>query len=231
MLLRCLPWYSLQKATALIRLRSIRSRRIIPVHTRLSIWKTCVLSSALHGLHALKLSSADTHKLSQWYHRQVRAITRTPAHITKISNQELRNNYGLETPVQILYQRAENKLRKLQAKPSPDVTSTRQALAAWEDKVARYKQQQCMAEAKIMAVGSSNLERAQSCPECGLYFSSIKTVRQRVKRGSENARANQAPANQKTGGASQKTGTRESENRGGANQKPRRASQKRGRRE
>ena len=29
----------------------------------------------LHGLHALKLGGPDVLKLSQWFHRQVRAIT------------------------------------------------------------------------------------------------------------------------------------------------------------
>ena len=90
------------KRTSCLR-RSIRSRRIIPVHTRLNIWQTCVLSSALHGLHALRLSSADTHKLSQWYHRQIRAVTHTPAHKTKISNHDLRAKYKLEDPVTILH--------------------------------------------------------------------------------------------------------------------------------
>ena len=67
--------------------RTIRSRRVIPVKTRLGIWQTCVLTSALHGLHAHKLSQADLLHLSQWFHRQVRAITHQPAHITKISNE------------------------------------------------------------------------------------------------------------------------------------------------
>ena len=40
---------------------------------RLRIWQTCVLTSALHGLHALKLGGPDALKLSQWFHRQVRA--------------------------------------------------------------------------------------------------------------------------------------------------------------
>ena len=169
------------KRTSCLR-RSIRSRRIIPVHTRLSIWKTCVLSSALHGLHALKLSSADLQKLSQWYHRQVRAVTHTPAHITKISNRELRDKYGLESPEQILHSRATAKLGKLQSKAQPDITSTSQALTEWENIVAHYKQMQIMSEVKLTAVDNRALEQAQACPECGLYFSSIKTVRQHMAR-------------------------------------------------
>ena len=169
------------KRTSCLR-RSIRSRRIIPVHTRLSIWKTCVLSSALHGLHALRLSFADLQKLSQWYHKQIRAVTHTPAHLTKISNQELRSKYSLEHPLQILRQRAENKLSKLRAKTNPDITSTRQALKEWEDIVAHYQQQLSMQETGIKAVDNTAWEQARSCPECGLYFSSIKTVRQHMAR-------------------------------------------------
>ena len=70
--------------------RTIRSRCIIPAGTRLGIWQTCVLSSALHGLHAHKSSQADLHTLTQWYHKQTRAVTHQPAHLTKISNADLR---------------------------------------------------------------------------------------------------------------------------------------------
>ena len=161
--------------------RTIRSRRIIPVATRLALWKTCVLSSALHGLHALRLSSADAGRLGQWYHRQIRAVTHTPAHLTKVSNQDLRKRYDLEHPIALLYRSARTKLERLQSKLGEDITSTDKAIRAWQDTVEHYRRLDAMRNAALVEL-PTRPEPEHSCPECGLYFSSIKTVRQRMAR-------------------------------------------------
>ena len=169
------------KRTAQLR-RSTRSRRILAAKTRLRIWQTCVLTSALHGLHAIKLGGPDALKLSQWFHRQVRAITRLPAHITKVSNAELRQKFNLEDPITILLHRAEQKLGKVQANQNKNPGCCPAAISEWADIVAHYKALLAASQAKIVEVSDARTELYHACPEFGLYFPSAKTQRQHLAR-------------------------------------------------
>ena len=55
---------------------------------------------------------------------------RAPAHITHISNSELRSRYGVTDPVDMLAQAVERKIAKLQQSES-DITNTPDIIEHW----------------------------------------------------------------------------------------------------
>ena len=93
--------------------RCIRNRSVLRAGTRVAIWRACVVASAMYGLLAQELTATNVATLRQWYHKSLRAVTNTPAHITHVSNAELRAKFGLLDPLESLLQLTRNKLRRL----------------------------------------------------------------------------------------------------------------------
>ena len=91
--------------------KCIRSRSVLRSGTRVAIWRACVVASAFYGLLAHKLTAANVTSLCQWYHRSLRAVTGMPAHLTHVSNADLRTKFGLTEPLAALLQLTRNKLR------------------------------------------------------------------------------------------------------------------------
>ena len=97
--------------------KSIRSRSVLKSGTRVAIWRACVVASAFYGLLAQELTAANVTTLRQWYHRSLRAVTGMPAHLTHVSNADLRTKFGLTEPLEALLKLTQNKLRRLAALP------------------------------------------------------------------------------------------------------------------
>ena len=104
------------KVTALR--KSIRARQGFSRHHRVRVWQTCVVSSAMYGLLTTHFNGHMVAKLRAWFHRQLRAVVNMPAHLTKISNSEIRAQFGLEDPIQMLLARIERKINQLQSDAS-----------------------------------------------------------------------------------------------------------------
>ena len=95
--------------------KSIRNRSVLRSGTRVAIWRACVVASALYGLLAQELTAVNISTLRQWYHKSLRAVTGMPAHLTHVSNADLRSKFGLTDPLETLLQLTRNKLRRLAA--------------------------------------------------------------------------------------------------------------------
>ena len=60
--------------------KCIRSRSVLRV--LVSIWRACVVFSALYGL-ALKLTAANIKAIRQWFHSSLRAVSATIGPLTR----------------------------------------------------------------------------------------------------------------------------------------------------
>ena len=53
-------------------------------------------------------------KLKAWFHRQLRAVVNMPAHLTKVNNSTLREQFGLKAAAEMLLARIERKLKSIE---------------------------------------------------------------------------------------------------------------------
>ena len=92
----------LQKCKAAhARLRGVlQGRRGLSLGQRILLWKTTVLPCAMYGLGACGLTSIQLVRLRQVLLKQLRAISRTPAHITHESDAALLSRLGVLAPQQ-----------------------------------------------------------------------------------------------------------------------------------
>ena len=160
--------------------RSIRSRSVLNSRTRVQIWRSCVVMTALHGLMGLELDAKQASRLRQWFHKSLRAVTNLPAHLTKVSNEELCKRFGVKEPISALHDLTCNKLRKLHNLPTDHISADPCVIDHWAEceralGVLRHTTNLVSAQMPSGCVGVP-------CPECGQYFSSIKAVRQHAAR-------------------------------------------------
>ena len=128
----------------------------------------------------LELDAKQASRLRQWFHKSLRAVTNLPAHLTKISNDDLCARFGVKEPVTALHDLTRNKLRKLHSLPEDHISAAPCVLDHWAA---------CERALEVLR-HTTNLVSVQMpsgcggvpCPECGQYFTSIKAVRQHVAR-------------------------------------------------
>ena len=58
----------------------------------------------MYGLMAIPFNGHMVTRLRAWFHRNLRAVVNMPAHLTKIGNKELRTQFGLPDPIQMIEQ-------------------------------------------------------------------------------------------------------------------------------
>ena len=142
---------------------------------RLSLYLSCVRSSLIFGLHATGLNEAVLRRLEATDSRHLRALARSPSHITHESTTALRKRLQTSSPataLQELLQRrisscqdAQGKatmqvhLNQLQRVLGCSVTGTQEATALGLGKLVP-----CHAEQQV------------ACPICGLYFPGMRIM-------------------------------------------------------
>ena len=80
------------------RLAKLLHSKQLSIRRRVSLYMSCVRSSLIFGLHATGLTDAVLRKLSATDSRHLRAIARSPAHITHESTAELRRRLRVVSP-------------------------------------------------------------------------------------------------------------------------------------
>ena len=160
--------------------KSIRSRSVLRSGTRVAIWRACVVASAFYGLLAQELTAANITTLRQWYHKSLRAVTGMPAHITHVTNADLRAKYGLTEPLAALLKLTQHKLRKLASLQAGHAATLQATMNHWS---------RCERQLGILA-HTDNLTITPlltevpgiPCPYCGIYFQHTKAMRQHTAR-------------------------------------------------
>ena len=90
---------------------------------RIDMWRSCIWSSMSYALSNLKLSETHIKRLHITVLKHIRAITSKPVHISRISDQQLLDSLGLDTPFQSLLKQVENDYKR--QKEHPCIASSR----------------------------------------------------------------------------------------------------------
>ena len=160
--------------------RCIRSRSVLSSRTRVQIWRSCVVTTALHGLMGLELDAKLASRLRQWFHKSLRAVTNLPAHLTKISNKDLCTRIGVKEPIAMLHDLTCNKLRKLHGLETDHISADPCVLDHWA--ACERALETLRHTTHLVSIQMPSGCVGVPCPECGQYFSSIKAVRQHAAR-------------------------------------------------
>ena len=94
--------------------KTINSARIVSNRPRYQVWRSGVLSSAIYGLLATGVTFTSKRSLQAMTARQIRAIARRPAHLTHVTNEEVRSILHAEDPVTTLVRQGTDLLCKLE---------------------------------------------------------------------------------------------------------------------
>ena len=117
--------------------------------------------------------------LRGWFYRQLRAVTNTPAHLSHVSNAALSTTHGIPDPVDQLEHSIQQKRDKLRNKES-DITNTAAIQDFWEQTHLTYQALTTKVLQDSPVVPVTPTVTGLACPECGVYFSSTKTLRQHL---------------------------------------------------
>ena len=168
------------------RLAKLLHSRQLALKRRLSLYLSCVRSSLIFGLHATGLNEAVLRRLEATDSRHLRALARSPSHITHESTTALRKRLQTSSPataLQELLQRriagcqdAQGKavmqvhLNQLQRILGHSVTSTQESTELGLGKLVP-----CHADQQV------------ACPICGLYFPGMRIMLSRKARQHKSA--------------------------------------------
>ena len=83
--------------------KTINSARIVSNRPRYHIWRAGVLSAATYGLLSVGVTGASKRSLQAMASRQMRAIARRPAHLSQLTNAQVRQALNAEEPLAALH--------------------------------------------------------------------------------------------------------------------------------
>ena len=128
-------------AAAWHRLRPVLCKRsLLSLPHRIQIWRACIPATLLHGLLSSHIREEDFRRVRNVMVKQIRAVTRSPAHLYHESTASLLSRLNLPDPWDMLVHEAE------------------QQWAAWQDRAAKNPHHitACSLEGDMM---KSNLDR------------------------------------------------------------------------
>ena len=145
----------------------LSARRYLTQSQRVHLYILCVRSAALYGLGAVGLQQSGVRKLLQFETRHLRAIVRSPVHLTKESTAHLYQRLRLSMPAQQILSILQRKLKTLANKP--------QLHKEWiQTRVGRLLELLQLQRAGLREVSTV---QELACPTCGQYFSTLKDLR------------------------------------------------------
>ena len=83
------------------RLLKVLNNRVLTIHERVRLYVACVRSSLLYGVHATGQTTATIRLLDAYDARALRAISKSPAHVTKESTADLRRRLKVTPPFRL----------------------------------------------------------------------------------------------------------------------------------
>ena len=163
------------------RLRSVlTSTRCLSLKRRVRIWRACIWTTLVYGWTCCGCSG---HLLSQvlgLVNTQLRAVARSPRHITHTTNQEVYDMLGLPDPTELLVQVFGNLQKRLDlVVGSSDLVMQRpeiQGQALWAHS------QMIDATSGCRRLEHIHPTAGVPCPECGVYFDSLSSMRKHRSR-------------------------------------------------
>ena len=141
------------------------------LRTRLTMYVACVRSSTQYGLHAVGLTSHTSRLLDQRDARYLRAISRSPSHITRESTDELRRRLKVASPLQALCKMLNRRAEKCASAVG------REAFAQLGDRLRLLHDgtaDDTRVQGALIEVDACN---PVACNICGQYFSSMRHMK------------------------------------------------------
>ena len=85
--------------TAMHRLQDLLQHKLVPLHKRVLLWKSCVWSVAAYGITAVGLDRLSAQKFHAGILRQLRLVARSPAHVSHETNAQLLVRLKVKDPL------------------------------------------------------------------------------------------------------------------------------------
>ncbi|CAE6926470.1 unnamed protein product [Symbiodinium sp. CCMP2592] len=161
--------YRLEKGTATYnRLGSVlKGRHHLTAAQRIDLWKSCVWSSISYALPACGLTPSGHKTLETAVIKHLRAILRSPVHLTFTSNAEIAQQAGLELPHRMLQKLLQTEARRKSNASSPVDPFICTPADSWWTQVEESLQPP--AESTTIQVPSLTVAKC-ACPICGITY-------------------------------------------------------------
>ena len=163
---------------ALLR-KTLHARRLVSSKHRYRIWKAGVPSSACYGLLATGLTVTGRNQLLAMAARQLRALAGKPAHLTHVTNESIRQQFGCAELTEDLLKSAASRhkeLLELRRTQPENIVARDIAVQQLEYAMATFR--------AIVPVERPSRGGAEDlgfpCPVCGVYFDSRTSVKKHV---------------------------------------------------
>ena len=158
-----------QQAASANRARLVRilHHRQLALRRRVSLYLSCVRSSLIFGLHATGLTAATLRKLDASHSRHLRAIAKSPSHITKKSTTALRLRLRVQSPEEAIVALLRRRIACCQEAASvEDLQSYLSALLS-----DAHTSEGVSPSPSIVPC---NAKQPVACPVCGVYFDNMR---------------------------------------------------------
>ena len=160
--------------------RTINSARIVSNRPRYQVWRSGVLSSATYGLLATGVTFTSKRSLQAMTARQIRAIARRPAHLTHVTNDQVRAILHAEDPSATLARQGTDLLGKLNriAREHPqDIRGQDQAREQLQYVLSTLRQEERQSTAPT---GPEEETQAYKCQHCDKSYTSMTSLKKHM---------------------------------------------------
>ena len=153
-------------------IKILHSSQHLGVHKRLELYMACVRSSAIYGVNAVGHTSASLNLLRTFEQKHVRAIARSPSHVSRETTAALYLRLGIKEPDVALLSILEAQCKHL-TRLGRDIEDWRKiSMQALQDYIT----------AKGSGLREISVDKSCPCPTCGLYFANRSAMRQHHKK-------------------------------------------------
>ena len=146
----------------------LHSNRYLSVKQRIEMYMACVRSSAIYGVAVVGLTSASLNRLRAFEQKHIRAIAKSPVHLSRETAQSLYERLQIREPDEAILHILERQCasrRRLGTAPEDWQLQTIQMLKEY-------------VAGKRHGIQETVVHRSYPCPTCGLYFANRTAMRQ-----------------------------------------------------
>ena len=153
-------------------LASVLHSRKLSIKYKLQIWRSCVQSSLLYGLHSFGLSLKLLQELQITAMKHIRAVIADPRHITGHTDVEVREKHNIDTMLTLL--------EKAHCRELNNTRDDWMTLPDWDLRISRSFEE-AQQEGHHDAADSTDAEQ-WACPECDSFFSTAAALKIHAQR-------------------------------------------------
>ena len=95
------------------RLAKLLHSNVLSLRYRVRLYQACIRSTIVYGLHAVGMTDSVLQKLDSWDARALRALAKSPSHLTHESNVNLRSRLDILSPEAFLIRLVQRRLEKV----------------------------------------------------------------------------------------------------------------------